>query len=205
MGNKQIREQVRSSLPQNVLGVMDEIEAFADQQILFAYNHKPPPTEYPNSAACYVREDEACILLRHGAPISPQDILHELLHIRRYWIERAPQLEPTAELADIDDNWDVTARIENLLEHLVIVPERRLRIRPARGVGQGALSEWSQYPWPDNQEPFGRRLGSVLGWLNCGLASDPAVAALARKCLTKEGVLGEAERLQRDVTARLPQ
>ena len=204
MESAQLREQVRKALPANVLALMDDIEAFAQREILFSFNDRPPPVEYPNSAACYVLEDEARILLREGAPISPQDILHELLHIRRYWIERTPQLEPVAELADVDHNWDVTARIENLVEHLVIVPqEANYGFAPRAVWDKGALSEWSQYPWPNNQEPFARRLGWVLGWLNCELTTDPAIVELAMECLTKEGVLGEAQRLQRDVRARL--
>jgi hypothetical protein len=56
------------------------------------------------------------------------------------------------------------------------------------------MNVWSQYPWPDNQEPFSRRLGWVLGWLNCDLVSDPAIVALAQESLAKEGVLEEAKR-----------
>jgi hypothetical protein len=203
MESAQLREQVRKALPANALELMDDIEAFAQREILFSFNDRPPPAEYPGAAACCVFEDHARILLREAAPISPQDILHELLHIRRYWIERTPQLEPIAELDD-PDHWDVTARIENLVEHLVIVPqEASYGFAPRAVWDKGALSEWSQYPWPNNQEPFARRLGWVLGWLNCELMTDPAIVALATECLTKEGVLGEAQRLQRDVKTRI--
>jgi hypothetical protein len=201
----EIRGQVRSELPDNVRCLMDGLEAYADQHINFAFNVRPPPDSYPNAAACALEDAGATIFLREGASIIPQDILHELLHIQRYWIDRIPQLEPVQELADKAGNWDVIACIENILEHLVIVPkEAGYGFAPREVWKKGALSEWSQYPWPTLEEPFSRRLGWIIAWLHCDLLCDPAVTALAERCLATEGVLDEAKRIGRTVARRLP-
>ena len=195
-----LRQQVRACLPTNVLGLMDEIEVFAGLQIDFSFNDLPPPAEYPNAAACRIREDGANVLLREGAPISAQDMLHELLHIRRYWIDRVPQIEP---IIDDDDYWDTTSRIEETLEHLIIVPrEGDFGFSPRPVWNSAARSEWSQYPWP-NHDPFARRLACYLGWLNSQIISDPEVRELARACLIKEGEFDHADRLHTSVMRRL--
>jgi hypothetical protein len=67
--------------------------------------------------------------------------------IQRYWIEHAPQLEP---LLNHESNWDVTGRIENVLEHLVIVPrEANFGFAPRPQWDEVARREWGAYPWPD--------------------------------------------------------
>jgi hypothetical protein len=197
MDSDELRGTVRASLPSNIIDLMDGIERFAGREIAFEFNPHPAPTEYPNSAACYVREDKAAILLRAGAQISAQDILHELLHIQRYWMEHAPQLEP---LLNQDSNWDVTGRIENVLEHLVIVPrEANFGFAPRPQWDEVARREWGAYPWPDNTEQFSRSLGSHLGWLTCEIVTDPQIRTLAKECLVKDGTFESAENLRQAV------
>ena len=192
-----LRDDVRAALPSNIIGFMDYIERFASREIEFGFNPKPPPTEYPNSAACYVYEDRANILLRKGAPILPQDILHELLHIQRYWVEHTPQLEP---LLDHESNWDITSRIENVLEHLVIVPrEADFGFAPRPQWDETANREWSAYPWSNNTEPFSRSLGSHLGWLTCEIVADQKIRELAKDCLIRDGAFDAAEKLRLNV------
>ena len=200
-----LRDKARAELPQNVLALMDDIEAFAGREIQFEFNHLPPPTEYPEAAASYVQEDKARILLREAAPISAQDVLHELLHIQRYWVEGVPQLEPADGDWGKDDNWATTAQIENSLEHLVILPrEADYRFSPRPKFTEIAQREWSEYPWPDVQGEFQRRFVCYMRWLACETIPDEAVRALAKDCLTREGVFGDAERLRKTVLRRLP-
>src|SRR5262245_10877599 len=91
---QQLRERVRASLRQSTIDLWDRIEATTRLPVEVAHNEHPPPLENPNAAATQVEAGRAVILLRESAPISERDVLHELLHIERYWLERVPQLEP---------------------------------------------------------------------------------------------------------------
>jgi hypothetical protein len=189
-----LRGQVRAALPPHIIALMDYIERFAGREIEFSFNHLPPPTQYPEAAASYVQEDMARVLLREGAPISAQNVLHELLHIQRYWVEHTPQLEP---LLDHASNWEITGRIEDALEHLVIVPrEANYGFAPRPKWDENARREWSAYPWPDNTEPFSRSLSSHLGWLACETVADPKIRELAKDCLIRDGVFDAVEKLR---------
>jgi hypothetical protein len=86
------------------------------------------------------RTTMACDIDKSGAQLSipspayfPDDsVLHELLHIRRFFIEHVPRLI----VCDDFDNWTpqletAFAKLDNNIEHLVIVPAE-LTQRPAR-------------------------------------------------------------------------
>ena len=91
-----LRDRIRDGLPAGVLALMDEIEAFAGVQIVFAHNPYPPsPGAFaPLAAQVAVRHDVATIYLRDLERTDAQNVAHELLHIQRYWVDRVPQLRP---------------------------------------------------------------------------------------------------------------
>jgi hypothetical protein len=178
MKAEELRGQVRGALSPDIVTFMDGIERFAGRNIEFAFNNQPPPDNYPNATAACILEDGARILLREGGLIEPQNILHELLHIHRYWVQHTPQLEP---LVDHESNWEITRRIEDALEHLVIVPrEANFGFAPRLQWHETAMLEWSAYPWPDNTEPQSRSLSTHLGWLACELVAEPKIRDLAK-------------------------
>ena len=55
-----------------------------------------------------------------GDSISRCAILHELLHLKRYWFDAVPILRPTASRYQLE-----AQALEDFVEHLVIIPEER--------------------------------------------------------------------------------
>jgi len=55
-----------------------------------------------------------------GDSVSRCAILHELLHLKRYWLDVVPILRPTASRYELE-----AQALEDFVEHLVIIPEER--------------------------------------------------------------------------------
>src|SRR5260221_1890573 len=55
-----------------------------------------------------------------GDSVSRCAILHELLHLKRYWLDAVPILRPTASRYELE-----AQALEDFVEHLVIIPEER--------------------------------------------------------------------------------
>ena len=103
---------------------MNEIENFAKREIQVELDPRPvSPTEpNPDRPASQTNHNRATIFIRSEESFQPQGILHELLHIHRYWVEAVPQVMPAKGDRNTDESWRITSQIENTLEHLVIVP-----------------------------------------------------------------------------------
>lgn len=108
------REIVRRQLPTEALGLWDEIESFAG--VALAVQARPGET-----AACNPNEMQATIYLPDPNNVSVPDVVHELLHIQRYWVEKTPQI--AAARGEDDNNWQIGCWLDNVLEHVVIVPK----------------------------------------------------------------------------------
>ena len=87
-----LRDRVRVAIPPNVLSLMDDIEAFARTHISVERNTHPLSETDPNplAPACSVTHTRGTIYLRDIENIDVGGILHELLHIQRWWIEQIP-------------------------------------------------------------------------------------------------------------------
>jgi hypothetical protein len=199
-----LREEVRHALPANVLALMDEIEAYAELAINVDINPKAIPASTidanPLAPAAEISHDRATIYLRE-ANTDAQGILHELLHIHRFWVERIPQIQPVGQN---DNQWSVTASIENALEHLVIVPrEADFGFDPYPYWNEIERVLWAAYPWPSITLPFARRKHCLLGWLTTELVNDPEVKELVRAGVAREGLFVEAEKFRRRIGALL--
>ena len=189
-----LREHVRSQLPGNVRSLMDEIEAFAQTEIAVAPNETPISSTDPNltAPALAAWHDRATIYLRDLEQIDPNGILHELLHLHRFWVEGIPQVMPKSN--DDDDQWNVTSFIENSLEHMIIIPkEVEYGYDPYPYWSRTAFENWSRYPWPGMDNSFARRKNCLMGWLGSALVNDESVIQLMRECLETEAILDEAE------------
>ena len=78
-----------------------------------------PNDPNPTAPACEVREGGGAILVTSFEDVSIAGVAHELLHLKRYIIERQPQIVPKA---GGDDHWTITSSIENTIEHTYIIP-----------------------------------------------------------------------------------
>lgn len=194
-----MKDDVLSSLPVSVRALFREIEDFARLPIGIEKNTHPPSSIDPNpqSPATEVSHDKATIYLR-TIKTDSQGILHELLHIYRYWVEKIPRLIP---VSNDNNNWGITSGIENDLEHLIIVPkEADYGYEPYSHWNYIVSANWSKYPWPDMTAPFARRRNCLLSWLYCAnLVTDQKVREHVKACLENEGLFAEAERFRKKI------
>lgn len=158
---------------------------------------EPNPGRLSSSA----NHDAATIFTRSEDVFPPHGVLHELLHIRRYWIEAVPQVMPTRGDEDSSERWRITSQIENALEHLVIVPmEADFGSDPYPYWNETVKKNWSRYPWPEIQDPWARRAICLVGSLSARfLVNETRVRDLAESCIAKEGLLVEARRFHEKI------
>jgi hypothetical protein len=191
-----LREAVRHALPANVVALMDELEAFAGDSIGIVRDPSPPP------AGVYNRNAPGAMVSHLGAEIrlpdpdvwQPREILHELLHIQRYWLEGVPQFVRKGPNASAH----LASEVENQIEHLVIVPrEVTYGFAPDDSYwNASAQHNWSSYPWPSTKDKVLRRRHSLLLWLAMARVTDESVRSHAVSCLEAEGLLTDARALE---------
>ena len=198
-----LRGKVLAVLPTNVQHLIDEIETAAGTPIIFAPNPYPISQTDPNpmGPACAVTHTNATIYLRDTENIDDHDILHELLHIHRFWVEMVPQVLPTG---DDSDHLKITSSIENAVEHLIIVPkEADYGYEPYSHWNSMVRTNWRSYPWPDMVSSFARRKNMLLGRLTLKLVNDEATIELVENCLESEGLKEEADRFNAKIFSLL--
>ena len=120
--SQELREQVLPQLPAIVRALLEEIEEFAGLQVDFdPYTFPPRPNAFnPRAPAMAVAPDGATIYLHDFDAVDLHGVVHELLHIRRYWSDGVPMIQPAR---NGEANRNAMQNIENGLEHLVIVPQ----------------------------------------------------------------------------------
>jgi hypothetical protein len=190
----------RALLPANILALVDEIESHTHRTIEVAQSPYPrsPTDPNPDSLGAMVDEHSAVIYFYQESDFKPHPACHELLHIRRYWLDKVPQILAVRPDAD---KMSVTSHIENTLEHLIIVPrEQDYGFEPYSHWNHTANKNWETYPWPTMTNSWARRKTCLLGWLTVKyLVNDGAVKQRALEAISKEGLLEEAEVLAKKV------
>lgn len=188
-----MNSRFKELLPGNVQRLVDEIEDFASLQVEVHPNLRPLSSTEPNpdTLGCKVSESRAVIYYRKEEHFLPQAVLHELLHVRRYWVEQVPRILPV----ENGERARITSQIENTLEHLVIVPrEENYGFEPYVFWNETARKNWMRYPWPDITSAWARRKNCLLGWLTVNyLVRDQGVRKAAEEVLRKEGLLLDAQ------------
>lgn len=174
--------------------LVQEIENFASTEIQVRSTPMPSnqSASSPKSVTLVASEKGAMLLYRNEQDFKPQTVLHELLHLRRYWNDFVPQILP---FKDPDgDKTKIANQIENTLEHLVIVPkEADYGFDPYSQYNKTARENWESYPWPAISEPWARRKNCLLVWLTTNfLVTDAAVKRSAEQCLEQEKLRVEA-------------
>jgi len=178
----------KAQLPRGVAALVDRIERFAKREIAVEVDDRPrsPTSPNPDSLAARVTPTSATILLRSKDVFPPHDVLHELLHIERLWVEEIPQLVPRHDPKGTRSK--IATDIENALEHLIIVPrEANYGFDPYPYWNETSRRNWASYPWPALTDPWMRRKACLLGWLTASfLVNDEEVRSHVEECLRKE-------------------
>ena len=194
-----MKAEIVERLPDQVRALLTELEEFANLSIGIELNTEPvsPTDPNPTRSAVRISHNRATIYV-HSADVSSNSILHELLHVQRYWIEKVPLMRPLDE--SVEDNWKVTTLIEDSLEHLIIVPrEADYAYEPFSYWNRTVEVNWQNYPWPGDTKLL-RRYKCLLGWLSCcSLVTDEGVKSHVESCIRKDGMLSEAERFRKKI------
>jgi hypothetical protein len=198
------RDTVLSWLRPSVRDLLDEIEIFAGQEVNFQEAFGPAfATQLnPLAPASSVSSSGATIFVQKPDTPDENGILHELLHIHRFWVERVPQVVPKS---NNKNNLEITSSIENALEHEIIIPqESSFGFDSEPHWREEARTYWGRYPWQDATNPFVRKNRCFLGWLYCHRrCGDKNIVDLAARCLAAESLLNEAQGFGAEVFARL--
>jgi hypothetical protein len=200
----------KAQLPRGVATLVERIESFAKREISVEVDNRPrsPTSPNPDSLAARVTPTSAMIVLRSKDVFPPHDVLHELLHIERMWVEGIPQLVPKHDPKGTRSK--IANDIENALEHLVIVPrEANYGFDPYPYWNETSRRNWVSYPWPALTDPWARRKACLLGWLTVScLVNDEEVRSHVEKCLRQEEEggpvrLDEAKRFSARISEKL--
>jgi hypothetical protein len=110
-----------SRLSSDVKSIVNEIEGYIQKEIVIEYGSNPFASVNVNSAVIFIPNSDY---------FSDEPILHELLHLKRYYLEGASQVK-------VDDLFrdkvhiDCVNSIDNNIEHLAIIPVE-IAMRPKR-------------------------------------------------------------------------
>jgi len=179
-------------LPFNLQNIVNEIESYSGVEIQVKPNPYPVNVNDPNPniLACKITEFEIIIYYRNLDNFEAKQVAHELLHLRRYSIEKIPQILPKNA-----DNIEKTSQIECALEHLVIIPIEKGLVENYDVNSYWNWVEalnWSRYhTWISD---WARRANCLLGWLYASfIVTDPEVKKAATNCILEEGLKEEAK------------
>lgn len=128
-----------------------------------------------------------------------QGATHELLHLRRWWLEGVPLLYHGVS--------DVKARceqLENELEHQVIVPREADYGFDPFARWNGVYGEkWRGQPFSLFEERAVVRQSCMMDWLGTNLITDERAVMLMEQKIKEMGFLEEADDFSRGVRRRL--
>lgn len=132
-------------------------------------------------------------------------VRHEVLHVRRLHVEGVPRIA-LADAVDFDPEFEgELARVDNALEHLVIVPTE-LHHHPERRVHWEAVMAyvWSQ-AIPQSPTPLDRRISVCLHWtfLRHVLPDSPTVQVASDLMQGHRGLRAEADAFAAQAVALL--
>lgn len=192
------RDTVVSQLPGATIELLNRIEEFANARVVFRDTIMLKSAGGGSKAdveALYVDHERAYLSLPNPHNINANAVLHELLHLHRYWVESVPLIEPKK---DIGKNVEFAANLDNDLEHLVIVPiERTYGYNPEPYWTELSKKYWQNYPW--DYLPVAIKREQILkGWLHSPLISSEMRDTLQTKLLS-DGMLNEAERFRQRI------
>lgn len=180
-------------LPSHIRTLFDSIEAFTGK-LIHVVDTVPRGISAP---ACKIDAAQAILFLGNPATDNIQSITHELLHIRRRWVEGIPQfaLKPSSNSSSLHAiaAHALVNHFENTLEHLNIVPrEAEYGFDPYPFRNSMALQAWRSFN-PQDTRSFGELLRCLQQRLVLNYVTDPLVQEVAFAYLRKVGLFDVAE------------
>ena len=181
----QLRAYFRGQLTPEILAFMDDIEAQSGMQIDVV--HQPPGDTAAMGMRCL--EGKIQIEIPVTNAIHMPAALHELQHMERYLVHGVPAMGAVYEA-----DQDLVGRLENPIEHLVIVPQAsKWSMREQDFWNAQIRNGWINLPNSGPGYLYSRQQMLRLNWLATSYATDAGVIALAESMLAAEGKAEEAE------------
>ena len=177
-----LRSIFRAALDPPALALMDEVEQFSGKVVGIVL--EPPRTGTPNPLAMRTHLDSqgATITIRSTEQISSHDAFHELLHIKRYWIDGIPRLVGASYLAEVPQQLHTT------LEHVAMAGSERLAgYDPVSYWTRTNEVNWSKKSPLSHTNPENLRFYTVLNYLFRD-AVTPDFRNYIRKKIRKAGL-----------------
>jgi hypothetical protein len=179
-------------LPEPVVAIVREIETYSNgKQVEVLFDAKA------GSPLCWVSPERALIIFPSETAVTPAGLVHEILHIERNWPQQVPQIIGAERSLN-----QFTGYVDNLLEHVVILPRQV-------AFGFGEMDKWTKaiqedwetrMIWRGISDPFQRRSNLLLLFLGVDhLLPGTPQHQLAMEKLREEKVLEEAQRFSADV------
>ncbi|EQB13871.1 hypothetical protein [Novosphingobium lindaniclasticum] len=123
------------------------------------------------AAGLDINDYTSVLLIKDFETVPEAAVIHELLHLQRYWVEGVPQL-----IGGDHAMQQSIGLIENSLEHLVIVPRQSgFERQDPEYWDAGSRQEWEEFfpQWlmlDRSGLPFKRRL--LMAWLRTHIVTD---------------------------------
>jgi len=176
-------------LPECGKRFVNEIEAFGNKPIEIIAD---PLAKKPS---CRVTPTVAQIVFPDLGKIKADEMLHEVLHIYRNWPKQIPILLPRKR--DDPALINIYGRLDNQLEHLVIVP---LQAQAGHSVTDSWASrlreEWKSRFWERAQDKRDARATLLIDFLSIAIiVNEPVLTEYAKAELSKLKLLEDAEKL----------
>lgn len=181
----QLRAYFRSALTPELLAFMDAIEAQSGMQIDVV--HQPAGDTAAMGMRCLEGKIQIEIPASHA--IHMPAALHELQHMERYLVQGIPMMG-----AMHSADRELVGRLENPVEHLVIVPEAEKWGMRERAFWDGQIRrDWLNLPNSGRGYLYDRQQALRMNWLGTFLATDRAVLDLSDRMLAEAGAAEERE------------
>jgi hypothetical protein len=182
--------QAYAKLSQPLREIVDEVENLMGFEIEVRHPWRrrgsdrlaEPGADPPGVAGVVLGHDEIAIEYPTTlAELSFKELAHELLHIRRTYLERSINLFPR-DIREVEAA-STAVVIDNLLEHQIIYADQ-IALCPGLACKIGDLARtWSEYPWPI--DTWSGRLALLIGYIGAkrygrSSASEAMKVALAQ-------------------------
>lgn len=194
-------EEFRAMLPPSGLALLHEIEAFAGPNRI-GLGQRGTTDHLREKIHADFGMERASIMFPAGPgahPWTPDDLVHELVHIYRQWNLGAPWLSTAA---TDTDSWELVGQLANHIEHFAMrAQETALGARNVAGYRSNARQQFD-YAQKPGMQPVMVRYYALAGWLFSDEFDDDLYSE-ALGFLRRAGGLDEAERFKREATAAI--
>lgn len=185
------RNRVLRSLPRAALSLIDKLEIYASTKIEFRdySNGDESEISYRHMESMYADHTSACIAVPDLDRVNGDAIIHELLHLQRYWVGQIPLMDA---ISSNPANGAIASDIENCLEHLIIIPQQSEMGFDTSSHWNAITDEfWSDFPW-EEIDTHSFRIRALTGWLTATACKDPILVESVEGKLDSVGLLNEA-------------